>query len=245
MNAITVCVQYDDLLSITLPWNAQHFEQILVVTSPGDQLTPGVVDMVPNATIFATDAFYRHGAAFNKGLALEQGFDVLGRDGWMCVFDADILLPRFIGRLSLKRGNLYCPRRRLVLEPSRWRPNDLWEQFPPFSGDAEHGGWCQMFHADDLMLANGPYYPIDWRHAGGSDSEFQAKWNRKNKVWLPFTVLHLGKPGQNWHGRYTARLDGTMPPEAEARAAAQDRMYRNRRKYGFALERLSRARRGL
>jgi hypothetical protein len=50
--------------------------------------------------------------------------------------------------------------------------------------------------------------------------------------------LHLGKDGQNWHGRATPRLDnGFVPPQAAERLAAVRRMHESRKKYGYKNER--------
>ena len=46
--------------------------------------------------VFETTAFVDHGAAFNKGYALEQGFDVRGRHGWIAIIDTDIVLPPYM-----------------------------------------------------------------------------------------------------------------------------------------------------
>ena len=66
---LSICVDFADILALTLPRNARHFKNILVVTSPDDHATADVVKSVKNASLFTTDAFYRDGAVFNKGLA--------------------------------------------------------------------------------------------------------------------------------------------------------------------------------
>ena len=107
MRGIVVSVEYDDLLAITLARNARHFERILVVTSPADEATQDVAARVPNAEVHTTDAFYRNGAAFNKGLALEEGFERIGREGWLLAWDADIVMPQRMDLAGIEIGNLY------------------------------------------------------------------------------------------------------------------------------------------
>jgi len=58
VNGITVSVGYDDLLAITLPRNARHFERVVVVSSPDDKATAKVVASVANAELFVTDVFF-------------------------------------------------------------------------------------------------------------------------------------------------------------------------------------------
>ena len=132
MKAIIVSVDYSDILAITLPYNRHHFDEVLVVTSPKDVDTAKVAG-ANGAEVFVTDSFYDDGASFNKWKALEEGFNVLGRYGWICNMDADVLWPRSIrvqeglvnlgiGRagvdlgwcdLSVKPGTLCSPLRRM------------------------------------------------------------------------------------------------------------------------------------
>jgi glycosyltransferase involved in cell wall biosynthesis len=217
VRAILVCVNYDDILSVTLKANARHFEKVLVVSSPYDTNTAAVVHSTPNAELFTTDAFYRSGAVFNKGAALEEGFDVLGRSGWICVLDADILLPDFMDLRRIQKGFLYSPYRRILRDISQWQDGFEWDHLPRHK-EIEWAGYFQLFHADDPAISRRPWYAVDWAHAGGCDSDFQFRWPRRNRVRLPFDVLHIGEDGKNWCGRATHRMDGTLPPDAAARA---------------------------
>jgi len=249
MRAITVCVEYDDLLRLTLPRLLSHFDWLLVATSPADVGTQYLVAQMAAAAMAAgeprpvqlhvTDAFTRGGAVFNKGLAIEEGFDLLGREGWLCVVDADIVLPPLIPHpSSLIPGCLYGPaRRRMCVDPAAWDGGDDWSGYPAVQ-DCELAGFLQLFHASDPALRGRPWYGTDWRHAGGCDSVFQAKWPAERRIRLPFEVLHLGPDGINWHGRVTPRLDGAEIRGREARARAQAEMRRIRGQYGTRFERL-------
>jgi hypothetical protein len=234
-----VSVEFDDLLAITLPKNARHFERILVVTSPEDEATRAVAARVPNAQTYSTDAFCRHGASFNKGLAFEEGFDVLGREGWLVAWDADVVMPDEMDLAGIEIGHLYSPRRRMCRNLADYRGQTDWTRWP-VQGDREHAGYFQLFHALDPVLRERPWYGIDWKHAGGSDSDFQAKWPKRKRRRLPFEVLHLGVEHLNWHGRCQPRVDGSLPPEAEARRTAQRKMYEARRQHAFRLEKIPR-----
>lgn len=235
MKAITVCVEYDDLLAITLPLNLRHFEQILVVTSPHDYRTRSICAKLPNVVCYITDAFWRDGASFRKWLAVEEGFDALGRDDWTCHIDADTLLPETVDWSVLERGNLYSARRRMLVEPKEWRPDLNWKALP-LVNDRELPGCVHVFHADDA--GQPPWYGTHWLHAGGGDSHFVSKWRRECQKWLPFEVLHLGKDGCNWHGRCTPRLDGTVPEHAEESKRKMAEMFKLRQRHGYAKEKL-------
>jgi hypothetical protein len=153
-----------------------------------------------------TDAFYRRGAVFNKGLALEEGFDAMGREGWIMVLDADILLPRHVDWSFRRFGNLYTPRRSIFANPRHYNDAMDWSAYPT-TREQEFCGYCQLFHADDPRLALRPWYGIDWPHAGGCDIDFECKWPKSHKLRPGFNVLHLGQDNRNWCGRTTDRLD--------------------------------------
>lgn len=239
MRAITVCVEYADFLAITLPRNAQHFDEVMVVTAPQDRFTAEVVESVPNASCYVTDAFYRQGAAFNKGLALEEGLDALGRRDWLVIFDADVVMPAEMNILVNTIGNLYGAHRRICQDPHQWDGGEDWSAWPILQ-DRELAGWFQLFHADDPVLKERPWYGTNWRHAGGCDSVFQDRWPANRKIWLPMEVLHLGEPFTNWYGRHTPYVDGRRPPQADQRRQAMDQMRRDRRRHGFQKELLNR-----
>lgn len=217
VTAVLVSVEYGDLLAITLPRNRHHFARVVVVTSPDDHETIRVARAC-DAFVLTTRCFWDRGAWFNKGAGLEHGLEFAGlgwRDGWYCVMDADILLPtgprlEFEGR---QPGRLYVPPRRIVEpeqidNPSAWEPTRTREEF---------AGYFQLFHASDPALNKRPWYPTDWRHAGGCDTDFWRKWPGPLRHRPPFEVLHVGQDGANWCGRATRRLDGTAPPDAERR----------------------------
>lgn len=212
MKAITVCVDYSDYLAITLPKNRHYFDEYMVVTTPTDIATIQIATKNECST-FVTNVFYEN-ALFNKWAALEQGLTSLGRDGWICIMDADIVWPQE-ARLNLIRGNLYVPER---YHSPLYIPEIEWSK-ATFKKDEEFAGYCQIFHASDPVLGRPPWHQINWKHAGGADSFFAMKWDTVHRVRPPFRVLHLGVPGLNWCGRITPYPDGTVPQEAEQRAA--------------------------
>jgi len=197
MNALVVSVDYADCLAVTLPRNAKHFEQVVVVSTHEDRATAEVVRHVHNADLIVTDAFYRDGALFAKDLAIVEGLRMMGGSHWITLLDADILLPDPLPMPTLGIGTLYGARRRMcpTTEPlSEWA-------FYPRQPDRIFAGYFQLFHSDDPNVQPWPNYPIDpkpWY----SDTIFQDRWPPEKKHWLPFDVLHIGDPPrQNWLGR--------------------------------------------
>ncbi len=237
IKAITVCVGYDDILRLTLPTILPHVDKLVIVTSPTDTKTQDLAAQYPEKVrVHLTDAFYRNGASFNKGLAMEEGFDVLGRDGWILILDADIVLPAHMPLGKLLIGKLYTPARRILpdIVGMTELPDIKVESLRPRK---DHGnfGYFQLFHASDPVLRRRPWYGIDWVHAGGCDSVFEKRWHKADKLRMLFEVIHLGDPDKNWYGRATPRIDtGEKEPEADARAAKHAAL---RRKYGWGTSR--------
>lgn len=211
MKGIVICVNFDDLLSITLPRNLSFLDSCLVVTSPQDERTQHFVKTVDRAECYVTDAFYRNGATFNKGLAMEEGFDVLGRDGWILIWDADTLFPSTFQLPYLDPENLYNAPRRLMEHPDRDWPNyanERWWDTLPICPDRVFPGYFQLFNASCSYIRERPWYDVTFTHAGGGDGYFQSRWPNHKKQRLDFEVLHFGPRDRNWFGRTMPRTDG-------------------------------------
>lgn len=210
---IVICVNYDDILRITLPWNLACLSECCVVTSTGDQRTASYVTSLASGyapgflKLFQTDAFTRYGAKFNKGLAMEEGLSYFGRHGWMLIWDADTALPRDFVLPELRVGNLYGAKRRMIEQASRETLVCDWSNLP-IANDIEFAGFFQLFHADDFVLKQLPWYDPTFVHAGGGDAFFQSLWGIRSKIRLEVECLHIGPRDQNWYGRVSQRLDG-------------------------------------
>lgn len=233
IKAITVCVGYDDFLQLTIKRTLQYVDKFVIVTTPEDTRTQELVAKHDKAECFITDAFYRQGASFNKGWALEEGFDALGRDGWLLILDADILLPETLPSWAPQIGKMYTPPRRIMtaVDGLRETPYVDINELPI---RREHGnfGYFQLFHATDPALTFLPWYETTWVHAAGADSVFEKRWVKANRLPAPFEVIHLGETDQNWYGRVRPRLDdGTVEETADARRIRLEAL---QRKYGWA-----------
>lgn len=247
LRAVIVCVDYSDFLSLTLPYNRDHFDEVLVVTSPHDKETLRVAQE-NHCSRYVTDAFYRNGASFNKWLALEEALDHFRREGWICLKDADVLWPKDLHGWEPEKGYLYSPLRHMceymgkqwLHEPNQgydvgpscqlpFPPEKHWWEFYIHRNVNEWAGYTQIFHTDDPHLGSSPWHQTDWKHAGGADSFFQQKWPPLFKKRTPWNVLHLGQAGTNWCGRVTDMLDGTKVEKGEERATKLRQFMINRR----------------
>jgi len=221
MKAITTCVEYDDLLRITLPCNIKYFEEILIVTDPTDTATQsyvtGLQQEYSNLSLLVTDAFHKDDAILNKGAAIEEALNLIGRTGWLCFLDADVILPENHNWLRLHPGFLYSPWRRMLYDPKQYNDTLDWDTLS-VRKDTEHCGYCQVFHAFDPHLSGKvPWYSTEFEHAGGCDTYFQNHWPENRKIRPNWYVLHLGPVDHNWCGRVSERLDGREIPEARLR----------------------------
>jgi hypothetical protein len=61
-------------------------------------------------------------------------------------------------------------------------PENEWTKYPIHRNTKEWAGYSQIFHADDPVLGQPPWYDISWSHAGGADSAFQHKWTEDKKI---------------------------------------------------------------
>lgn len=228
MRAVLTCVGCDDLLALSLPRNRHHFSEVWVATAPGDRATQEVA-AAHGARVFATDAWTRGGAHFNKWLGLELCLDAAGREGWLCLMDADVVWPRElpagwlagVGRRG--PGWLYAPLRRMAAELSDFTPAPPpeagWGRFPLHGNAGEWAGYSQVFHASDPHLGPPPWHDVGFSHAGVADSLFQRRWPPGRKLRPPWECLHMGPAGANWLGRVSPRTDGAVPEGAAGRLA--------------------------
>ena len=200
LRGITTCVGYSDLLRITLPLNLRHFTECVVVTSPDDAATIELCRSFPSVNVHITDAFTRHGARFNKGLGMEEGFDVLGRHGWILIWDADIIMPDQFPYSAIKDDHLHGCRRRLCNDPDDWSPGVTWGRFR-LVRDGGPVGFFQLFNAADPAIKDRrPWYDVSFAHAGGGDAYFLNHWPLFKRTTISMDVLHLGPCDTNWFG---------------------------------------------
>jgi hypothetical protein len=201
IRGLTVCVgePYARLLEITLWRNMRHLRECLVITTPGNERVQKIAESVPGVRLFETDDFTAHGARFNKGLAIEHGFDVLGRHGWILIWDCDVVFPETIPYASFREGFLHGCRRRLCPDLETWHPSMHWGQWRVV-WDGGPVGFFQLFQAEDPALAKRPWYDVTFAHAGGGDAHFLTHWPPTQQCILPMEVLHLGPCDVHWFG---------------------------------------------
>lgn len=215
MIGVTVSTDFHDYLEIMIPLNMSHFERWVIVTHPEDRRTIDVVQRYEQCEILLSESFFADGAYFNKYAALQLGIRKAIRDGgWMCLIDSDIVLPPVVDQTNLRIGNVYCPRRRLVLRPEDKRLIAHWQRHRLEPRDAgRHSGHCLIFHTSDPVLA-GPadWFPSNFIWAGKAHEVFLKRWKAQQQLRPKWDVLELCEYS-NLCGRWCAYLDGSIPDD--------------------------------
>ena len=105
LEAVTVCIGFDDVLDQTLAMNHPHLDTMIVVTSREDRRTQ-LVAQKHSAICVTTDLHRKNGRSFNKGAAINAGFGHYQWHGWRMHLDADIILPDNFRRLLFNHTHL-------------------------------------------------------------------------------------------------------------------------------------------
>lgn len=219
IHGLTVCVGYAEYLTCAAPNWLRGLESLTVVTDPHDAQTRQTLRLIGRnpsfrpINLFVTDAFTRNGAAFNKGLAMNEALSVVPWEDWILFFDIDVVpshdwLFRFGEVLQL--GYLYGAKR--LQTPSLEQIGD--PALPLVSDDRIGYGYFQLFHSKSPSIyvdgANGgsqgvrtlrsPLLDTHWRHAGNYDSNFLLSFGLLVRD-VGFPVWHIGPQHENWFGK--------------------------------------------
>jgi hypothetical protein len=105
LEAVTVCMGFDDMLDLTLGMNHPHLDTMIVVTSHEDRATQ-LVARKHGAICVLTDLHKKNGRSFNKGAAINAGLGHFQWNGWRLHLDADIALPDNFRRILFNHSAL-------------------------------------------------------------------------------------------------------------------------------------------
>lgn len=227
LESCLICVDYADYLQHTLPRNKDYFDKMVVVTNEKDIDTINVCKD-NNVECILTDKMYINGNKFNKGAALNEGFNKLSKKDWICTFDADIILQEdfrnLIEKEELNKDLLYGTQR---VKIRYYEDFLLWEKNEPiklsYKDPCYASGFFQLFNIESKFLKDkNNIYPNNIKDALG-DIHFRSYWGdnkfgkttenmvKLNKyithvIHLPHSKHNLGKDVhcvRNWSGRVT------------------------------------------
>lgn len=197
IHALTVCVNYADLLALSIGRWRESIESLVVVTDLRDEASAELARR-HKCDLHQTDAFTRDGATFNKGCAIEEARQRMPWRDWILFFDADIVPEAgWIDKLSnCQPGKLYSARRLECLNVQDIDSPSL----PVIKTDGVGVGYFQLFHATDPHAQGAPLIETCWKHAGVYDSHFMHRWEDRDRQLLPLRLVHVGER-DNWWGR--------------------------------------------
>ncbi len=220
LEAVTVCVNYSDFLREVVAYNAQHFDDWVVVTSPDDSATRELCRRAGVRCVLTREV-WRDGDEFNKGRAIIRALDQLSAGGWVLHLDADVALPahfrQALSMAHLDPESVYGADRVMVrgwaawqrLQASGWLRGGQWDfhcrvNFPdgyPVGArwaSREYGyvpiGAFQLWsgEADLYKGIHSRVYPHRHGDAARGDVQHGLQWDRRQRLLLPEVICaHL------------------------------------------------------
>jgi hypothetical protein len=219
LEAVSVCVDYDDFLSAVIPYNLPIFDRWVIVTSSKDEDTRELCRKYGLETILADEALTDN--EFNKGWMIERGLQALSMNAWRIHIDADMVLPAHTRRLlmasDLNTDTIYGADRIMVRSWDDWQKliNLKWLEggqhvyshaitipdgyalgsrwAAPHMGYVPIGAF-QMFHsdADEWKGTRIRKYPHRHNTAARTDIQFGLQWDKNKRALIPeLLVAHL------------------------------------------------------
>ena len=200
--AITVSTNYDDILGIIMPRNAQFFTKWIIVTREDDLATHEVIRKYnyPNVEIMYFD-FTAGGNKFNKGGAIRYAQQQIPVEytGLVLILDSDILLPTNFGEIITKtkfrQHALYSVSTRKDFHSYMHLKNNIVDfEYPK---KYIFAGFFQLYKHSPKLLYKSSH------NCSKCDLEFILLFNYRKKTIYGLHVKHLGMDGVNWDGRIT------------------------------------------
>lgn len=198
--AISICVNFADILKHVLYQNHSFFKLWYIVTSPEDVETIELIKskQLPNVELLIYNDFFLN-ATFNKGGALQFAqdyIDVKNNDKLhtILVLDSDIYLPdNFLDKIpvNIQDNTLYGVRERYDF----WYLNDFLHNV----NGRYHDGSRKFTGFFQLYKQNSGYKYKNSNDCRDCDNNFRDLF--QNKVELDLSVKHLGRHAVNWYGR--------------------------------------------
>lgn len=188
--AVTICVDYWDLLAMTLPQTLGWATHVYIVTTPEQAFETACDDV----TVLAYPHFYHKNAFFNKSGALLFAQNIVHAQhpgAWVALVDADVMVPTVPEETSLNRCALYGA--------PRVDYESLHDYFQRVNGrpyDILGAGYFQMY------WDKSKFYEPHSKDASESDMTFYKKFQSKIQLRMP-PIVHLGERDKNWKGRVT------------------------------------------
>lgn len=232
LEAVLTSVGFDDILDVTLGFNMAHVDTMIVVTSHEDRKTAQVANK-HGAMLVQTDLFRKNGRTFNKGAAINAGFNYFQYNGWRLHLDSDIVLPCSFRRMlfnhtHLEHHCLYgadrfdvvgqknirtlrelwheCPqhRQRFLIDPTHDRHPAIGAFGGRLAGNLE--GYTPLGFFQLWHCRQQRQYPYSKGSAAHDDTMFSRLWPEAHRRLLPTVcVYHLCPEPPQWGQNWEGR----------------------------------------
>jgi hypothetical protein len=216
----SICICYSDYLECVVA-NRKHFDRWVIISARNDSATRALcrqfgLQFLQSAAL--NDDGTDFDAAYNKSAAINEALTLFDQNEWALVLDSDVLLPRdFRSRLEslpLDHAALYGLAGRKICHSraafSILRNREPWTRF--VGRNSQPVGYFNLFHLSGKINR---YPTLPRRTAGVHDDHFfTTSFRRSARKSLPFTALHVGPIGENWHKRQSKQYSKTNLGEA-------------------------------
>jgi hypothetical protein len=220
IEAIIICKNYSDFLEITLPLNQAHFDNIIIVTSDGDEGTKNLCDRL-NINYIVYDGFNKNGAKFNFGGARSFGLQNLKYNDWVIIMDGDIIMPNNFRELfdidTRDINKFYGSYSRFITSLKDYEDlkNGIKDKNKFEAIEGSGCGFWQCFNLNSIVAQSYGIVNLyrDSYSAEQVDIDFMQLWcpaigNDPNLVRTNIELLHLGSSdGRHHDGRNLNLID--------------------------------------
>lgn len=219
IEAVTVCVNYSDFLSVVIPYNLPMLDRWIIVTDPSDEETQELCRKYGLECLRTEDG--KDYGDFAKSRMIERALQHLSATDWHLHIDADIVLPRHFKQLidiaDLQKDIVYGVDRIMVKSWEQWEKLKATRyleggqysfnhsiNFPKgFEIGSRWGssltGWTpigffQLAHISQIEWRGVRFksYPRCHNSACRTDVQYGLQWDRKKRQLIPeIIVVHL------------------------------------------------------
>lgn len=240
IEAVSVCVNYADLLAEVAPYNRPHLDRWVIVTDAKDEETRAVCRRFSLECVTSDDYQRHNGDGFNKGRMIDRGMSMLGGKDWVLHLDSDIALPvdfrQVLDDAHIEPHRMYGCDRLNVHGPEAWgriksrglhcRTNG-WAihmnrrdcSIGTRVANTGHGyapiGFFQLTHGSEMVWENFPSkrYPTVHGTAARTDVMYAHHYDRKHRVLIPeLLVWHLESEKSKMGANWRGRKTRRFPP---------------------------------
>lgn len=215
LEAVSICVDYADILKLVIPFNRHLFDRWVIVTAPHDKETQDLCKYYKVESV-VTDKFYENNDPFNKGKAINEGLKRLKRTDWVLHIDSDIILPANFRQIckedQLQKDAIYGIDRvdvvgdKKIFELLSTKHSQIMKwtylnmnlfskyksTFRLHNLNAGYNviGFFQLFHSSYLKDKQELFKPFEWyptehQTAARTDVGFQQKWALNKRLFYP------------------------------------------------------------